>query len=413
MKFVVRKTQRDRHVIESLVRRHGPISRAAIHDMTQLRRSTISALVRELLEEERLFEDGFADNPMGRKQVLLRVNEKFGYIVAVEFDDEAVVAAVLDLHPRIHSVVRETPDLNHGAAGLTEQLKACARKAMAESGIATERFLGIGLADPGLVDTRRGITQFSSTIDFWRQVPLRDIFQDEFGLPVLVESKTRAKSLAERVLGAGRMAEDMIYVDYGTGIGSAILVDGRLLYGRDCAAGEFGHIPLDSNGPPCKCGSIGCLEAIAGAGAIAQRIRRACREGAGSLALALAGNDVDRIDVWTVLNAARQGDKICGTIVAELGRYLGLGMASLVNLFNPSVIVLDKRLEAASDDLIDQISRVVHRQALMHSSEELAIRFGELDEHAGVIGIALAVIEQYFEIPAVGPPLSRTELVPA
>lgn len=273
--------------------------------------------------------------------------------------------------------------------------------------------VGIGIADPGLVDSRNGVTVTSSTIEFWNQVPLKQIFEKEFGVPTIVESKTRAKTIAERMLGAGQKQENMIYLDYGTGIGAGIIVDGELLYGRDCGVGEVGHTHIAEDGPACKCGSIGCLEAIAGAAAIEARIRKALSEGATSQVVELAGGDPQKITVWNVLSAASLGDKMCNNIIVEIGHSLGVGIANLVNLFNPSVVVLDKRLERAGDSLLDQICRTVKGQALTSSSARLAIRIGELGAEAGLLGMGLAVLEEHFEIPALRPPSFMMEPVVA
>jgi predicted NBD/HSP70 family sugar kinase len=411
MKHVAKKSEHDKHVVEAVVRRFGPVSRVGIHKLTNFRRNTISDIVRQLLTEGRLVENGRSDNPLGRKQILLELNEEYGSILGVEFDDEVVVAGVMDLHPHVKHSITEPAYLDGGREGLIKQLKSCVRKAIEEANIRPDSAVGIGIADPGLVDSRNGVTVTSSTIEFWNQVPLKRIFEEEFGVPTVVESKTRAKTIAERMLGAGRKQENMIFLDYGTGIGAGIVVDGKLLYGRDCGVGEVGHTHIAEDGPACKCGSIGCLEAVAGAAAMEARIRKALSEGAASQAVELAGGDPQKIRAWTVLRAANAGDKMCNNIVLEIGRSLGTGIANLVNLFNPSVIVLDKRLELAGDSLLDQICRTVKGQALTSSSARLAIRFGELGAEAGLLGIGLAVIDKHFEIPALRPPTYMMEPV--
>lgn len=294
--------------------------------------------------------------------------------------------------------------------GLLTQLQACARRVIREAGIRSESVLGMGIADPGLVDSRRGVTTTSSTIDFWREVPLKQTFEQEFKRPTIVESKTRAKAVAERMLGAGDKCENMIYVDYGVGIGAGIIVDGRLLYGQDCAAGEFGHTHTVEGGPACKCGSFGCLEAAVGTNAIVTWVSKALGEGANS---SLAGLDAKDITAWMVLEAASAGDKICGNIVAELGNCLALGIANLVNLFNPAIVVLDKRLETAGDVLLDHIMRVIKRQALSNSVERLSLRFAKLASEPGLLGIGILVLDKYFEIPALRPPQFMIEPVPS
>ena len=274
-----KKSQRDKHLIEALVYQQGPISRVGIHALTNLRRSTISLLTRQLLTEGKLIEAGPSDNPLGRKQILLELNRKFGFLVGVEFDDERVTAGVMDLQPSVTRVISEATDLSHGKEGLLRQLQSAVRRVVAASRLPWSKLLGIGIADPGLVDTRRGVTTSSSTIDFWNDVPVTAAFEKEFKVPVLVESKTRAKAIAEQMLGVGQREPNMIYLDYGTGIGAGVLVDGKLLYGHNCGVGEVGHTNMVRSGPTCKCGSNGCLEAVAGAGAVENRTRKALSEG--------------------------------------------------------------------------------------------------------------------------------------
>ena len=404
MKSAGTKRERDKAVILAVVKRFGPVSRVAIHQLTHLRANTISLLTRELLREGWLLEAGLSDNPLGRKQVLLRLNENLGYMVGVEFDAEFVIAVAMDLHPRILSKVREATVLSAGVDGLAQQLFRCARQAMAEAGVGDRRLLGIGISDPGLVDRRRGLSVISSQIGFWRDVPVAKLFEAEFGVETTVESGTRSKAVAERVLGTGRMAEDMIYVEYRAGIGAGIINSGELLTGRSGSAGEFGHTHVVTGGPPCQCGSFGCLEAVAGPSALAARFRKVVQDGGQSLGLELTHRNLDQITGRTVLAAAQAGDKTCAVIVEEMGRHLGLGLANLVNLFNPALIVLDQRLELAGPSLLDQLLRTVRLQALSHAVEGLEIRFGKLGDEAGVLGIGLIVLERLFEIPALKPP---------
>ena len=401
MKDVSTKRERDKSVIINIVRRLGPMSRVDIHDLTRLRPGTISLLVRELLRENKLLEVGPSDNPLGRKQVLLRLNEESGFITAIEFDADAVVAAVLNLGARVKCSIKENTYLNGGMDGLIRQLLDCTTRVVAQAGIGTGSLVGIGVADPGLIDSREGVSITSSTIEFWKGVPLKRIFEAEFDVPFLLESNTRARTIAERILGAGHMASDMVYVEYGAGIGLGIVTEGRILRGRGECAGEFGHTHVVEGGPACKCGSFGCLEAIAGAPAIAARARTAVLEGAASRVLELAGGDPSLITGFHVIDAARQGDRMCSAILDDVEKYLGLGLANVVNLFNPSLLVLDRRLGMMDESVLDQIARVVRRQALQQSTEGLEFRYSELGEEAGVLGIALMVLEQLFEIPSI------------
>lgn len=392
------KSEWDMRVVEAVVRRFGPISRAGIHELTQLRASATSQIVRQLLREGRLVEDGVENGRLGRKGALLKLHEQFRHVVGVEFDDEFIAAGVTDLHPQIKHLVTEPTHLSDGADGLVKQLVEITRRALGEAGLGAESLVGIGIADPGLVDRKRGVTVTSSTIGFWREIPLKAIFEREFGVPALIETRARAKTVAEQENGAADRGDSMIYIEYGTGIGAGFCVDGRLLYGQDSGAGEFGHTLILENGPACNCGSFGCLEAIAGLRAVEARVRRAVEEGGQTEVMEIAGGDPAKLTGWMVFEAASRGDKISSHVVAEVARYLALGIANLVNLLNPSVVVLDSKLRLGGQELLDQITTIVKRQALRQSTERVTVRFARLGDEAAVLGVAQMVLEGHYEI---------------
>ncbi|WP_321475529.1 ROK family protein [uncultured Paludibaculum sp.] len=404
MKYVNTQKERDAGVILNVVRNFGPLSRVEIHRLTGLRTSAISQLTKELLSERRLEVAGLSDNPTGRKQVLLRVNQEQGFLLGIEFDSETVVAGVMDLAPHIRGLVREPTRLDGGESALIDQLKRCARKALAEAGVSARSLRGIGIADVGLVNRSQGISVLSSQLDFWRNVPLVNIFEDAFHVPAFVENATRCRGNAERLLGAGESNDDMIYIEYGAGIGSALFSGGRVIEGRRTSAGEFGHTRVSMANVACKCGSFGCLEAVAGSPALAHRFREIIREGGSSLALSRTGGDPLRVTGWDVLEAARAGDKVCLSISEEMCRYLAIGLANLVNLLDPARIVLDQRLEICGAGFLDQIQRTVRLQALSHLTEDLVICFGSLGDTAGVLGAGLLSLEELFTIPELKTP---------
>lgn len=409
MKHVTEKKKRDSAVIEALVRRCGPISRAEIRELTHLRWSVVSPIVRELLKEGKFLEVGPSSNPMGRKQTLLQLNEEQGFILAVGFDAESVSAAVTNLRPHIKNKVTQTTCVDGGTDGLLRQVLSCAHQVLQEAGIAREKLLGIGIADPGLVNVQEGISIVTASLEFWKNVPLKQIFEQEFRIPSILESSTRTQALAEHVLGAGRGADDMIYIEYGKGVGAGIMSAGKMLLGHQWIAGEFGHIPMLENGPACNCGSFGCLEALVGLSAIEARCRTAIQQGSNSRALEIANGDATKISGWTVLEASKLGDKTCMAIVEELVKYLGLGLSTLVNLFNPAIIVLDHRLELAGQIFLEQIARAVRKQALGNATKDLKFSYGQLGSAASLLGASLTVIERMYEIPALKPPRFMVE----
>lgn len=390
-----RKTLQDKHLIEVLVRNQGPISRVEIFQQTKMRRSTISLLTRQLLSEGKLVEVGLSNNPLGRKQILLKHNPKFGFVVGVEFDNKCLTAGLMDLETEILHSFTEPTNVAQGQEGLLKQLQHAVHRVVKESGLPSAKVFGVGIADPGLVDTRVGITSSCSTIDFWNHVPVQKYLEETLQVPTLVESKTRTKTIAERMLGRGGKQPNMIYLDYGTGIGAGVIVDGKLLYGQNCGVGEVGHTHIQKSGPTCKCGSTGCLEALAGADAVEHRVRQAIEDGVASPAL--ANEKPSSITVWKVFESAASGDKLCWNTMAEVAEDLGIAAANLVNLFNPSLIVLDQRLSIAGDEFLNMLTHVIKRQALANSANSVSVRYAQLGSDAGIRGVGLRVLDQYFE----------------
>jgi N-acetylglucosamine repressor len=406
-RIVQAKSERDEHLVEYVVRRFGPISRARIHELTQIRPSATSQIVRQLLDAGRLVEDGVENGRLGRKGALLRLNEESRCVACLQFDDETITAGVANLRPSITKTRTDATPLNGGAEALTRQLirtlKACLR------GVPSESVIGIGIADPGLVDSRRGVVLSCSTIPFWREIPLKEIFDKEFGIPATVDTHTRAKAVAERDSSGAETRETMFYIDYGAGIGAGLVTDGRLMYGQTSGAGEFGHMHVVDSDTACNCGSYGCLEAVAGLRAVEARVRRAVADGGKTEVLQMAGGDPSRINGWMVFEAASRGDKIAGNTVAAVGRHLGLGIANLVNLFNPGAVVLDWRLRTAGGALLDEIQATVKLQALREFTANLEIRYATQGGDAGILGMARMVLDEHMAVPAWKLPLFLQE----
>jgi N-acetylglucosamine repressor len=404
MKYVHSTTDRDRKVIEAVVRKFGPLSQVQINELMDIRPTTVSLLVRDLLDAGKILEVGRSNNPVGRKQVLLRPNPEWAFAVAVALDEEEIDAVVMDLHASPRQAITERIQPVATRANLIQALIRCVKHAIAEADLTSESLLGIGISDPGLVDTRAGVSVMSSTIPFWKEVPLKSIFEKEFGVPAFLQTSTRAKTLAERLLGTGKMSDNMIYLDYGAGIGAGIVVDGKLLYGTRGAAGEFGHTHVIEGGPVCSCGSFGCLEAIAGTRALASKVRKAASEGVTTSAMELVDGNLASLTGWAVLEAANKGDKLCSHVVAETASYLGVALSNLINLFDPSAIVLDRRLEVAGPGFLNSVVQTMRRQSLACPEEQLEICYGKFHKEGSLLGAGLLVIEDYFEIPILKPP---------
>ena len=211
----------------------------------------------------------------------------------------------------------------------------------------------IGFGFPGQIDYQKGIVRLAPNIPGWVNVPIAEIMEKEFGIPTRVDNDVRCAALGELNYGAGQGCDNLICITVGTGIGSGLVINGKLVRGASNAAGEIGHIKLDMNGGPlCGCGDRGCLEAFASGPSIVALAEEYIKGGKSTKYRELANPD---ITPYIVSEAAKQGDPVAKRIFTIVGEYIGIGLASVVNLLNPEKIIIGGGVAAAGDLLLTPI----------------------------------------------------------
>ncbi len=254
--------------------------------------------------------------------------------------------------------------------------------------------LGVGIGSPGPLDRASGVVIFTPNLR-WTNMPVRDRIGTALGLPAALDNDANCAMLGEHWVGAAQGARDAVCFTLGTGIGGGIVVDGRLVHGAADAAAEIGHITIDVNGRRCGCGNDGCLEAYASGPAIARRAVEALDAGAQSAIPALAGGRLDAITAQTVFEAAARGDALADELVRDTARYLGVGVANMLNILNPEVVVICGGVTRAGDHLFVPLRREVARRAFKPAVEACRIVPGALEGTAGVVGAARAWLDQH------------------
>lgn len=248
---------------------------------------------------------------------------------------------------------------------------------------------GIGFGFPGQIDCDNGIVRIAPNIPGWVNIPIADIVSKEFGVPVKVDNDVRCAALAELNYGAGKGATNMICITVGTGIGSGLIVNGKLVRGASNAAGELGHIKLQmENGPLCGCGDRGCLEAFASGPSIVAMAEEYVRGGKSTKYRELAKNE---ITPYYVCEAAKQGDVVAKKIFEIIGTYIGIGLASVVNLLNPEKIVIGGGVADAGELLFAPIREAIAKRAMPIQGGAVEVVHAELGNTAGVIGASLLI----------------------
>jgi glucokinase len=263
-----------------------------------------------------------------------------------------------------------------------------------ETGASRKDILGVGIGSPGPLDRERGLVITTPNLG-WHNFPLRDRVSGATGLNATLDNDANCATLGEWWIGAARGARNVVGMTIGTGIGGGLILDGKLYHGSSDVAGEIGHTSIDSTGRRCKCGNYGCLEAYASGPATADRAREALAGGEDSLLVAMVDGDLEKLTAVNVYDAAKQGDGVAQEIVRETARFIGTGLANLLNIFNPDVVVLAGGVAQAGDELFAPVRAEVRRRAFKPAVEACRIVPGTLQGTAGVVGAVATFLERY------------------
>jgi predicted NBD/HSP70 family sugar kinase len=362
------------------------ISRAELARQTGLSRSTVSDIVSELLQQGLIEESHVARSTGGRPPIVLRFRDERFRLIGVEMGASHISAVVTDVRglPRVvfhcEHDVQNDPD---GAIRLTERtIERCIRSVSSE-----QHIVGIGVAVPCPIDPQLPDQLSRRILPKWQGVQLGKILRARFPQPIFIDNDANLGALAERWWGAGRLDPDFAFVKVATGVGAGIIIDGHIYRGSGGIAGEIGHTIVEAQGPRCRCGLSGCLEALIGADALLQQLQKLKNTHPDS---ALAKIEDPRLT--DLVQCAKHGDTLAIKIIARAGHALGGAIANLLNIFNPATIILGGSLTRAGEDLLKPIRETVQKRALWHSIADTRILISTLGEEAIALGAATQVL---------------------
>ncbi len=297
----------------------------------------------------------------------------------------ATTIAVADARGTIR-LVRSRPSVHGQPAQSMRTIRPLVTEALQAAKVPRGRVEGAGATVPGLVEHSSGTCVLAPNLG-WRDFPLRDALAEELRVPIVVNNHTQAAAVAEGRMGAARGASSYVWVYVGSGVGSGVVIDGRLFYGRSGFSGEIGHCPVVEDGPACACGRRGCLEAVASKMAIGRLIDEAiARKEPTSLRPNGGG-----VDAEALAAAAGAGDAVATRILAQTGEHLGRGISFLLNVLNPEMIVLGGSVAAAGEALLREVRGAVARHALLPHG--VAIVPSALGDKAELMGAVLLAME--------------------
>jgi N-acetylglucosamine repressor len=345
----------------------GEISRAELARRTELTRTTVSEVVANLIDQGLVEEIGHGPSLRGRSPILLKVVEDSRHIIGVNLANGSMHGTVINLRGEIRQRVSKPFPSRDGDVVL-KLLYAVVDELIASTG---RPLIGIGISSPGLIDPTIGIVRNAVNLG-WQELPLRQILQARYNLPVHLANDSQALALGEYTFGQHRAGPNLVVIKVGDGIGSGIVLNGRLFHGDGYGAGEIGHVVVAENGRQCRCGNVGCLETVAGKYGIIRRVQEGAWANPSSLLHQLAP-DQDRITLDTVLQAFEAGDQTARQVIQETGRYLGVAVANVVGILNVQRILLTGWVASFGEVLRDAVMQGMRTRSLPLLSEQTTI----------------------------------------
>ncbi len=382
-------TMRDMNLalILDAVRDYAPLSRAALASLTGLNKATVSSLVRDLLRAGWVREVGTdnSSSDVGRPRINLEPDPEAGYMIGAEIGVGFVSVVITNFSIEIISRRYESTEKLFSQAEILDRLVFLLEESRDQVERTGKPLFGIGLGVPGLVDVKAGELLFAPNLG-WHEVELRQIIQKAIEVPIFVANEANLAALGESYFGAGQDINYMLYVSSGVGLGGGIITNGRLLEGSTGFAGEVGHMTVDRDGPACNCGNRGCWETVAGVEALLQRVRSAIAAKPDSWLAESCDHKLERVTLALIVKAADQGDAAVLCALEETAEWLGIGIASLMNILNPQRVVFGGPLSIAHKYLLPTIQQTVEERTWNWVEKEANIVTADFGSDAAVIG---------------------------
>jgi glucokinase-like ROK family protein len=394
--FIV--THQQAEIIRAL-RRRGVISRTDIARMTGWSRAKITTEVSVLIDKGFLKEVGDGTSEGGRRPRLLNINNELGYVIGVDIGATSIDMALADVCGRVmqrQSVpadVRNSPEvvLGHCSQMILDMALA--------QGTSPEKIYAIGVGVPGPVEFARGTLVAPPLMPEWENFPIRQFFRTTFPSAIIVvDNDVNIMAIGELRAGQGVGLDDFIYVKIGTGIGAGIVSNGKIHRGANGCAGDIGHICVDKQGTMCRCGNIGCLEAMAAGPAIAERAMVAARTGESPILARRLETNGSFLRPEDVGAAFREGDRVACEIIQSSGRMIGEVLAGLVSFFNPSHIFVGGGVTNLGNQLLSSIRQTVLQRSLPLATRHLIIDYSNMGTEAGVTGAIFLTFDYLFYV---------------
>jgi predicted NBD/HSP70 family sugar kinase len=368
-------------VLDTIIRYHS-ISRARISELTGLNKGTVSSLVMELIKQQLVFETGTGVSSGGRKPVMLQFNGDTGYVVGVDLGVNYILTILTNLQGSIISEHHE--DITgFNSAEIIPVLVRAIRIVCSHAPASPYGITGIGIGVPGMVDSD-GTVVFAPNLG-WTHVDLRAAVQVHYPhIPIFLDNEANMGAIGEKQYGEGKEVKNLIYISVGMGIGAGIILNNEVFRGTAGYSGETGHMTIDANGKQCRCGNQGCWELYASEQALSSinRSKPASNKNA-SLESFVASAEAGQASIIEAFDL--------------IGHYLGIGIANIMNIFNPDLIIIGNRLTLAERWVSTSLFTTVEHRALPIQRQSATVQFSDLGSHSTALGASFMAVSSFLQ----------------
>ena len=378
-----------------VIRDNGSLSRADVAKITGLTPASVTNITKMLIEDEYLVECKVGQSSGGRPPIMLELNPNARCVIGLSIGVGMIDVVITNLSAEI--ILKKSIEINEERYDydfVFKELVKLINEVIECSKIEKEKILGAGVALHGIVNARTGMSIYSPYYG-WKEINIKEALENELNLGVYVDNDVRAMALGESWFGITKDISNFVTLNISNGIGAGIIINNKPYYGVDFSAGEIGHIVVEGDGDKCNCGNYGCLETVASNNNITKKAIKLIKQGTNSVLKELKA-DINQLTIEDISEAAKLEDELAISIIKEAARYIGIAITNLINILNPTSIVVVGEIFENTFYAIETLNEIVKNRGMKLSSENVRIIKSMLGRDAAVVGATTLVIQEIF-----------------
>ncbi|MCC5466956.1 ROK family transcriptional regulator [Pelosinus baikalensis] len=389
----------NRMTIINIIKDNELISRQQIAELTGLTPPAITGIIRELIDTGFVREVGLGQSQGGRKPVNLQFNCSAGYVIGIEVTSQEITVALADLKNIPTCIGRVTVDMKDPAIAVKELIRIIKQVSLNKEN-REKKIVAIAIAFPGMLNRSEGTVKRAVNLGkMWNGYPLKATLENEFGLPIYIETNSKVAALGEKWYGGGINCENLIYINMGEGISAGIIMGEHIVQGSQGYAGQIGHTVMIDQGTLCNCGNRGCLETICGIPALVQKVNAQLPFLADEDPLKKRFNITQEIQINDIVEVALEKESYARDVLRQATHYVALATSHMINLYNPDAVFIGGKLAIVAEFFMEDFHEVIASHTFSEVEDATAIIISKLGADSGVIGACALALKMVLKSP--------------